>query len=137
MLPRTILSRLAAGRAQRRWWARSGATRGSRAADAIHRSQDPGRPDRRSGRPFLYSSGIVSSAIHTYPRPRALARATTSRAAYAVALVVFSVVFVANAWVGDDAFISFRVSENVAHGYGPRWNVAERVQEIGRASGRD
>jgi arabinofuranosyltransferase len=52
----------------------------------------------------------------------------TSRAAYAVALVVFSVVFVANAWVGDDAFISFRVSENIAHGYGPRWNVVERVQ---------
>src|SRR5262249_21078226 len=33
-----------------------------------------------------------------------------------------------NAWVGDDAFISFRVSDNIVHGYGPRWNVAERVQ---------
>jgi arabinofuranosyltransferase len=37
-------------------------------------------------------------------------------------------VFIANAWVGDDAFISFRVSDNIVHGYGPRWNVVERVQ---------
>jgi arabinofuranosyltransferase len=70
----------------------------------------------------------VSPAVHTHARTRPLARVASSRAAYAVALVVFSVVFVANAWVGDDAFISFRVSDNIAHGYGPRWNVAERVQ---------
>ncbi len=52
----------------------------------------------------------------------------SSRAAFAVALVVFGLVFLANAWVGDDAFISFRVSDNIVHGYGPRWNVNERVQ---------
>jgi len=50
------------------------------------------------------------------------------RAAFAVAVVIFSVVFVANCWVGDDAYISFRVSDNFIHGYGLRWNVAERVQ---------
>ncbi len=45
-----------------------------------------------------------------------------------VAVVVFAIVFIANAWVGDDAFISFRVSDNLVHGFGPRWNVVERVQ---------
>jgi arabinofuranosyltransferase len=45
-----------------------------------------------------------------------------------IATVVFAIVFLANAWVGDDAFISFRVSDNLVHGFGPRWNVVERVQ---------
>ena len=54
--------------------------------------------------------------------------AVAARTAFVMALVVFGVVFIANSWVGDDAFISFRVSDNIIHGYGPRWNVAERVQ---------
>lgn len=70
----------------------------------------------------------MSSAVQTDLRTAPLARAVSSRAAYPIAIVVFTVVFVANAWVGDDAFISFRVSDNIAHGYGPRWNVVERVQ---------
>lgn len=32
------------------------------------------------------------------------------------------------AWVADDAFISFRVVDNVVNGYGLRWNVDERVE---------
>jgi arabinofuranosyltransferase len=32
------------------------------------------------------------------------------------------------AWVAEDAYITFRVVDNVIHGYGLRWNVAERVQ---------
>jgi len=43
-------------------------------------------------------------------------------------LVVFVIVVWRNAWLGDDAFISFRVAENLVEGYGLRWNVAERVQ---------
>ena len=50
------------------------------------------------------------------------------RVGFVVAGVIFSIVFIANCWIGDDAFISFRVSDNLIHGYGPRWNVAERVQ---------
>jgi arabinofuranosyltransferase len=42
--------------------------------------------------------------------------------------VVFTYVFLANSWVGDDAYITFRVSDNLIHGFGARWNVAERVQ---------
>ena len=32
------------------------------------------------------------------------------------------------AWISDDACISFRTVDNFLHGYGLRWNVAERVQ---------
>lgn len=32
------------------------------------------------------------------------------------------------AWVCDDAYITFRVSDNLVNGYGLRWNVIERVQ---------
>ena len=32
------------------------------------------------------------------------------------------------AWVCDDAYITFRTVDNLIHGYGARWNVAERVQ---------
>jgi arabinofuranosyltransferase len=31
-------------------------------------------------------------------------------------------------WVSDDAFITLRTADNLVHGFGPRWNVAERVQ---------
>ncbi|MCP4700961.1 MAG: hypothetical protein GY862_29515 [Gammaproteobacteria bacterium] len=33
-----------------------------------------------------------------------------------------------NAWVADDAYITFRVLDNFINGYGLRWNVTERVQ---------
>ena len=33
-----------------------------------------------------------------------------------------------NAWLCEDSFITFRVVDNVIHGYGPRWNTVERVQ---------
>ena len=45
-----------------------------------------------------------------------------------LAAVVFTYVFLANSWVCDDAYITFRVSDNLVHGFGLRWNVAERVQ---------
>lgn len=32
------------------------------------------------------------------------------------------------AWVGDDSYITFRVIDNINHGYGIRWNINERVQ---------
>jgi len=43
-----------------------------------------------------------------------------------VALWVASIAV--RAWVCDDAAITFRVVDNWLHGYGPRWNVVERVQ---------
>jgi arabinofuranosyltransferase len=41
---------------------------------------------------------------------------------------LFVYVFLANSWVGDDAYITFRVVDNFINGYGLRWNVIERVQ---------
>ena len=42
-------------------------------------------------------------------------------------LVLFAAI-VRTAWIGDDAYITFRTADNIVHGYGPVWNVAERVQ---------
>ena len=43
-------------------------------------------------------------------------------------LTIFTYVFVANSWVGDDAYISFRVVDNLVHGHGLTYNPPERVQ---------
>src|SRR5215475_6439667 len=43
-------------------------------------------------------------------------------------LVVFAYVFLANAWIGDDAHITFRTVWNFVHGYGLSYNPDERVQ---------
>ncbi len=45
---------------------------------------------------------------------------------WAVAFVMVWVV--SNAWICDDAFITFRTIDNWFHGYGLRWNPLERVQ---------
>jgi arabinofuranosyltransferase len=44
-------------------------------------------------------------------------------------LVLFAAI-VRTAWVGDDAYITFRTADNIVHGYGPVWNIAERVQSF-------
>ncbi len=46
----------------------------------------------------------------------------------AALIVEFAVVVVVNAWVCDDAYISFRTVDNFVHGRGLRWNIDERVQ---------
>lgn len=45
-----------------------------------------------------------------------------------VLAAVFAVLFINTAWVSDDAYIILRTVDNALHGYGLRWNVAERVQ---------
>jgi len=45
-----------------------------------------------------------------------------------VLIGVYAVCVVRSAWLCDDAYITFRTVENVVDGYGPRWNVADRVQ---------
>jgi arabinofuranosyltransferase len=44
------------------------------------------------------------------------------------ALATFLIILVRTAWVCDDAYITFRTVDNLLHGFGLRWNVAERVQ---------
>ena len=43
-------------------------------------------------------------------------------------LLALFVILIRTAWISDDACISFRTVDNFLHGYGLRWNVAERVQ---------
>jgi arabinofuranosyltransferase len=43
-------------------------------------------------------------------------------------VVVFSFVVIKNAWVGDDAYITFRTVENFLSGHGLTFNPIERVQ---------
>lgn len=50
------------------------------------------------------------------------------RAWFFLLLLLFGWVFYVTAWVTEDAFITFRVIENFLNGYGPRWNIDERVQ---------
>lgn len=48
----------------------------------------------------------------------------------AILLGAYGVVLVRTAWVSDDAFITLRTVDNLVHGHGLRWNVAERVQSF-------
>ncbi len=49
----------------------------------------------------------------------------TTRAAL---ILIFSYTFLANSWVGDDAYITFRSVWNFVHGFGLTFNPDERVQ---------
>ena len=46
------------------------------------------------------------------------------------ALLLVAVVLIRTAWICDDAYITFRTIDNFLHGFGLRWNVAERVQSF-------
>jgi len=48
--------------------------------------------------------------------------------ALALALLGFTAVATYNAWLSDDAYITFRSVDNFVNGYGLTWNTAERVQ---------
>lgn len=50
------------------------------------------------------------------------------RALQAVALGAYALVVLQNAWLHEDAFITFRTVDNLLNGYGAVWNVGERVQ---------
>ena len=69
----------------------------------------------------MYSPS-VSPAGANVPGP------STRRFVHASLLLLFTYVFLANAWMGDDAHITFRTVWNVVHGYGLSYNPDERVQ---------
>lgn len=66
----------------------------------------------------------MTSRPHRASRPPKL----LSRLPWALAFAAFLFILYRTAWVSDDAFITLRVVDNFWHGYGLRWNVAERVQ---------
>ena len=45
-------------------------------------------------------------------------------------LAVFAVILIRTAWMSDDAYITLRTVDNWINGYGPTWNVGERVQSF-------
>jgi len=65
------------------------------------------------------TDGVLASARARFRGGRLLA---------AAALLVFTAVFLKNAWVDEDAYITFRSIEQLFAGRGPRWNPHERVQ---------
>lgn len=68
-------------------------------------------------------------SFSSLPRPGADALGESSRAVVRAALLLlFSYVFLANSWMGDDAHITFRSVWNFVHGYGLTFNPDERVQ---------
>ena len=75
---------------------------------------------------FAASRSLSASPLPEDPSERS-ARAESTLVAGA-SLLVFTYVFLANSWIGDDAFITFRVVDNFVHGYGLTFNPDERVQ---------
>ena len=45
-----------------------------------------------------------------------------------VALLLYAFVLLRTAWLCDEAYLTFRTAYNLVNGFGPTWNVAERVQ---------
>lgn len=69
--------------------------------------------------------------ISASDEPRVIRAASLERALFyplLLLLIFFVVLMIKTAWMGDDAYISFRPIDNLLNGYGLRWNVAERVQ---------
>ena len=69
-----------------------------------------------------------SSAAPT--APDLVSDASLTRLVRASLLLLFTYVFLANAWMGDDAYITYRVVWNFVHGYGLTFNPDERVRLI-------
>jgi len=47
---------------------------------------------------------------------------------FTVLLLLFTLLLLKNAWLSDDAYITFRTIDNFVDGYGLRYNIVERVQ---------
>jgi arabinofuranosyltransferase len=65
-----------------------------------------------------------TAADRVVPAPERVLR--TYVAAFILALCAAGIL--RTAWMSDDAYITLRTVDNIVHGYGARWNVAERVQ---------
>lgn len=52
----------------------------------------------------------------------------SDRTILTIALISYALVTLQNAWLCDDAFITYRTADNLINGYGLTWNPSERVQ---------
>ena len=55
-------------------------------------------------------------------------KVTKHRSCLLPLLAIYTAAMIYTAWVSDDGFITFRSIENWIHGYGPVFNISERVQ---------
>ncbi|MCB9642150.1 MAG: hypothetical protein H6728_03675 [Myxococcales bacterium] len=81
-----------------------------------------------SGKSLQVNAAVKAEVFSWFPGfPKK--EAAPKRATFAFWAMSFVMIWVVmNAWICDDAFITFRSIDNWFHGYGLRWNVAERVQ---------
>lgn len=77
----------------------------------------PSTPMSRSGAP------VASLRLLTQPAPRPVALGVLALSLAGLVWLVFE-----RAWIGEDAFITFRTVDQFVHGNGLRWNPDERVQ---------
>ena len=61
------------------------------------------------------------------PPYRAQTGAVLGTAAILFGIVLYTVAVLRTAWLCDDAYVGFRVVDNLVNGYGMRWNADERV----------
>ena len=90
-----------------------------------------GQQSREDENPFLIAvvELLVNNArsLYLYKMRMALKK----KSAYLLlffSIGAYAVVVFRNAWLAEDAFITFRTVDNFIHGYGLTWNVTERVQ---------
>jgi arabinofuranosyltransferase len=55
-------------------------------------------------------------------------RSNTGKPLTIFLLLAFTIILLRTAWIGDDSYITMRTVDNFLNGYGPTWNVGERVQ---------
>ncbi|MBX7219511.1 MAG: hypothetical protein K1Y36_06165 [Blastocatellia bacterium] len=89
-------------------------------------------PIRLFGRLLSYWQAM-SAKIEALSKQSSAHRSLTSQQIKFISIGVLGIVsalFFCNAWVSDDAYITFRSVEQLFAGHGPRWNPHERVQSF-------
>jgi arabinofuranosyltransferase len=76
------------------------------------------------------ATGSRSEHLADASEPPPIAAVPGVRFAWAplLALVALLGMVIARSWLCDDAYITLRTVDNLVHGYGARWNIADRVQ---------
>jgi arabinofuranosyltransferase len=71
---------------------------------------------------------IKQKNLHHYPS--IIPASWLNHLAITAALLLFACAVYRAAWIGDDAYITFRTADNFRNGFGLTWNVGERVQSF-------
>jgi len=74
------------------------------------------------------SEAGIDHPVFYFIREEILNSSTGRNIAIGILLVLLAAVVFRNAWLGDDAFITYRTVDNFVNGNGLTWNTIERVQ---------